>query len=175
MSIDHNDIFFVIPKEKEHFNNSLSFKLDNIIDFNTWDLLLYVTWEKHEFETNTILRSFMEEYGLIVQHDLVLKVPFKKLCQNEYAYTSYYPYSMKQANYLFYQGVDRDFLKELYFFSLDEMKEGYAIRQGVKSEFYPSSVEYEKKGYYFFSVSITGLPEFISDEGIRHIKEINFP
>lgn len=170
MNVNLNNVFFVIPKEKEYVNDPMRFKLDNIIDFNTWEILLYITYDKHKSRTNTVLRSLMEEYGLLVENDLVLKVPFKQKCRGEYAYSSYHPYSMQQAHFLFNFGTSSELLQKLYCFTIDEISQGFAIRKNLKEEFYPSLMEKDKDGYFYFCSSQTGLPEFISLEGIGHIK-----
>lgn len=170
INIDQNSIFFVIPKDKEKANNPLRFKIENIIDFNTCDILLYVVHDKHIARSNTIRHTYMEEYGYKINFDLVLKVPFQRIYKDEYAYASYYPYSMQQANFLYNLGIDTEFLTELYRFTIDEIKQGFAIRKSLKEEFYPFLMEKDKEGYYYFSTSNTDLPEFISLEGINCIK-----
>lgn len=119
MKIDYNEIFFVIPKDKENVDNPIKFRLNNVIDFNTWQVLSYFAYEQYS-KTNTIRHIYMQEYGHQIDFDLVLKVPLKWLNKKEYAYVSYCPNSIEQALFLSKIGVNIEFLNKLYHFQNDD-------------------------------------------------------
>jgi hypothetical protein len=120
MKIDCNEIFFVLPKDKEHVQDPMQVRLDDVIDFNTWQVLSYFAYEQ-DSKTNTIRHVYMQEYGHQIDFDLVLKVPYKWLNEKEYAYASYYPNSIEQARFLCTLGVDTEFLNKLYHFQKDDI------------------------------------------------------
>ena len=171
MNIDLNDLFFVMIKEKEFENDPRKFEINSFFDFNYFDVFQCVFTES-AMVSNTIAQGEML-YELCVNdtnYDLVIKVAFKKF-DNEYVYQSYYPYSMQQVNFLYQMGVDINYLTQIYYFTEEEIKNGYAYKEGLKEEFYPLSIEFDKNGIYHFNKTITGLPEFIDFNFIRRLRQ----
>lgn len=170
MNINLNDVFFVMQKDKEFVNEPKRFEIKSFFDFNYCDIFQCIFTES-AMVSNTIVQGEILYESCInnTNYDLVIKVAFKKF-DNEYAYQSYYPYSMQQVNFLYQFGIDINYLTRIYYFTEEEIKKGYAIKEGLKEEFYPLSIEFDKKGMYYFNKTITGLPEFIDFNFIKILR-----
>lgn len=171
MNIDLNELFFIMPKKQEHVNNPKKLEIKKYFDFNYIDLFQLASCHKF-YVSNTVEQSTIlsEEDFSPIESDMVIKVAFKKIGQ-EYAYQSYYPYSMQQANFLYQIGVNVNFLTNVYSFKKEEIINGYAMRKGLKEEFYPLLMEFDKEGIYHFNSTIKELPEFIDINFLTTIKE----
>jgi hypothetical protein len=171
MNIDLNKVFFAMMKEKEFENDPRKFELNNFFDFNYFDIFQCVYTES-AMVSNTMAQGEILYESCInnTNHDLVIKVAFKKF-DNEYVYQSYYPYSMQQVSFLYQLGVKMNYLTRIYYFTEEEIKKGYASKEGLKEEFYPLSIEFDKKGMYYFNKTITGLPEFIDFNFIKILRQ----
>ena len=177
-----NDLFCVVPKDKEWVNGPCRFKLSGLIDFNEWPERLADFPLLYDIETNKSparnSQSLTNEVRLTEYHPknekhetLCLKVAIVQL-NNEYGFWSFHPYSMRQAYFLFNQDVDVHFLASIYAFTAEEIIQGWAIREGLKEEFYYWLMEQGKPGYYFFHYTNHESPEFISKVGLN-LLEIN--
>ena len=164
-----NNIFSFI--EKKHLNaisnNIDDLKIKNLIDLNNLLYLELILIKKYDPNLNLLEKNRLEEYGIDTNEDLVLLAPIiwnKK----DFLYDVYYPYSMRQAHFLYKHGLDERTLCRFYKFTFEEIKNGSSIKKGFKNEFYPLSHEYNTKGIYYFNKNILGLPEFISEIAINN-------
>lgn len=172
-----NDLFCIVPKDKEWGNGPCRFRVSGLIDFNEWPdrlsdfSLLYnikisksPTRNSQSLTNEFHLTDYHPEYGKY--ETLCLKA---KIIQtdDEYGFWSFHPYSMRQAYFLFNQDVDVHFLANIYAFTAEEIIQGWAIREGLKEEFYYWLMEQGKPGYYFFHHTNHESPEFISENGFQ--------
>ena len=156
-----NNIFSLI--EKKHLNaisnNIDNLKIKNIIDLNNLLYLELILIKKYDPNFNLLEKETLVEYGVETKEDLVLLAPIN-FNKKDFWYDTYYPYSMRQAHFLYKYGLNKDVLIKFYDFTFEEIKEGIAIREGLKNEFYPLSHEDNQEGVYHFNKRILGLPEF---------------
>lgn len=175
-----NDLFCIVPKDKEWVNGPCRFKVDGLVDFNEWPERLADFSVSHHISTDNFtardslhltnefhLTEYHSEYGKY--GNLCLKVAIIRL-NDEYGFWSFHPYSMRQAYFLFNQDVDVHFLASIYAFTAEEIIQGYAIREGMKEDFYYWLMEKDKPGYYFFQYTNHESPEFICADGFNQIQ-----
>jgi hypothetical protein len=122
--------------------------------------------KKYNPNLNLLEKKTLEEYGIETNEDLTLLAPIN-WNKKDFMYDVYYPYSMRQAHFLYKNGLNKDILTKFYNFSFEEIKEGISIKKGLKIEFYPFSHEDNQEGIYHFNKDIIGLPEFISEIAIN--------
>jgi hypothetical protein len=163
-----NNIFSLI--EKKHLNaisnNINNLKIKNLIDLNNLLYLELILIKKYNPNLNLLEKKTLEEYGIETNEDLTLLAPIN-WNKKDFMYDVYYPYSMRQAHFLYKNGLNKDILTKFYNFSFEEIKEGISIKKGLKIEFYPFSHEDNQEGIYHFNKDIIGLPEFISEIAIN--------
>lgn len=163
-----NNIFSLI--EKKHLNaisnNINNLKIKNLINLNNLLYLELILIKKYNPDLNLLEKKTLEEYGIETNEDLILLAPIN-WNKKDFLYDVYYPYSMRQAHFLYKNGLNKDILTKFYNFSFEEIKEGISIKKGLKIEFYPFSHEDNQEGIYHFNKDIIGLPEFISEIAIN--------
>ena len=163
-----NNIFSLI--EKKHLNaisnNIDNLKIKNLINLNNLLYLKLTLIKKYDPNFNLLEKETLLEYGTEIKEDLVLLAPIN-WNKKDFLYDIYYPYSMRQAHFLYKNGLNKDILTKFYNFSFEEIKEGISIKKGLKIEFYPFSHEDNQEGIYHFNKDIIGLPEFISEIAIN--------
>jgi hypothetical protein len=172
MKNDLNKYMFVIPIGKEFANEPFKYKLANIFNFNTLDFTLFTKYKRNKPNQNILEKNKLIEYGYNIEYDLTLKVAVEQISKEQYLYVSYYPYSMRQAFFLYKQGVDIYQISQLYNFSEDEIKNGFSIKKGLKKDFYPQLLEETTSGLFYFDHRILELPEFIGDVALNNINSI---
>jgi len=164
-----NDIFSFI--EEKNFNaiatNITNLKIKNLIDLNNLEYLNLVLTKRSNPTFNLLEKDTLIEYGIDVNENLILLAPIG-YNKKDFLYYLYYPYSMKQAHFLYKHGLNETILCKFYKFTFEEIKNGISIKKGFKNEFYPLSHEVNTKGIYYFYKDILGLPEFISETAINN-------
>lgn len=166
-----NNIFSII--ERKHLNaisnNINDLKIKNLIDLNNLLYLELIHIKKYDPNFNLLEKETLVEYGVETKEDLVLLAPIN-FNKKDFWYDTYYPYSMRQAHFLYKYGLDESILTRFYNFTFEEIKNGISIKNGFKNEFYPLSHEDNQKGIFHFNKDILGLPEFISEIAINNLK-----
>lgn len=159
--MDINNLFCLISeKELNAISNDINqLKIENMIDLNNISFLNFLCTKKHDSHFNLLEKETLLDYRIESDENLVLLAPINGTKKN-FWYDIYYPYSMRQAHFLYKYGLNKDVLIKFYDFTFEEIKEGIAIREGLKNEFYPLSHEDNQEGVYHFNKRILGLPEF---------------
>lgn len=169
MDIILSKFLLVIPKKLEFKNDILNDEIKEVFNFNEQFFRYCIITNKNNLKENRINQSTLFEYGIKVEEDLCLKVATMKI-NKKLGYTSFHPYSMRQAHFLYTQKIPIEYIESLYSFNKNEIIQGYAVKKGIKSEFYADSLESDTIGYYYFSHNILGKPEFISEEALNFLR-----